>query len=218
MDKHAVRAAIQEIGIVPGVRATTAEDATYAAETVFNAGIPVVEITMTVPGALGVITDLARRWPHAVVGAGTLLDAEMARRCVDAGAAFLTSPSLDVDIVRMANGARVLVMPGALTPTEITAAWRAGADLVKVFPCAAVGGHAYIRSLKAPFPNVPFVAAGGVDQRTVGDFILAGAVAVGVGRELVPRQAVERRQTEWITELARRFLAHIREARARIGP
>src|SRR5260370_42272298 len=132
MEKDAVRARIEEIGIVPGVRTRTADAATFAAETVFAAGVRVVEITMTVPGALDVIAPLARKWPEAVVGAGTLLDVRMARQCLDAGARFLTSPSVDLDIVRVANEANVLAMPGALTPTEITAAWRGGADLVKV--------------------------------------------------------------------------------------
>jgi 2-dehydro-3-deoxyphosphogluconate aldolase/(4S)-4-hydroxy-2-oxoglutarate aldolase len=217
MEKDAVRSCIEDVGIVPAVRTATADDAMFAAETVFKAGIRVVEITMTCPGALGVIADLARTWPDAVVGAGTLLDVDTARRCLDAGARFLTSPSVDLDILRIGKKANVLVMPGALTPTEVAAAWRAGADLVKVFPCAAVGGHEYIRALRAPFPDVPLVAAGGVDQRHVTDYITAGVAAVGVGKELVPRQAVERRQAEWITELARRFLALIRQARARVG-
>jgi 2-dehydro-3-deoxyphosphogluconate aldolase/(4S)-4-hydroxy-2-oxoglutarate aldolase len=213
MDKKAVRARIEEAGIIPSIRTSSAGDARFAADTTSSAGIPIVEITMTVPGALQVIAALARDLPKLVVGAGTVLDIETARACVDAGARFLTSPGLNLEIVQFAVRENVLVMPGVLTPTEVTVAWQAGADMVKVFPCGPFGGASYIRSLRAPFPHVPMVAAGGVTQQTAGDFILAGAAAVGVGNELIPRRAVQERQADWIAELARRFVSVIKEAR-----
>jgi 2-dehydro-3-deoxyphosphogluconate aldolase / (4S)-4-hydroxy-2-oxoglutarate aldolase len=213
MTRDAARARIVEIGIIPSVRTSSAEDARFAARTMAHAGIPIIEITMTVPGAVDVIADLARSVPDLIVGAGTIFDVETARRCAQAGAQFLTSPGLDLKIVEFALKEGVLAMPGALTPTEVTAAWQSGADLIKVFPCAQVGGASYIRALKAPFPDVPLVAAGGVNQQTAAEFIVAGAVAIGVGKELIPKSAVQERDERWITELARRFLNSIREAR-----
>jgi 2-dehydro-3-deoxyphosphogluconate aldolase/(4S)-4-hydroxy-2-oxoglutarate aldolase len=186
MNKQLVRARIEESGIIPSVRLSSAEDARFAAETVSEAGIPIVEITMTVPGAVEVITDLRRTLPDLVVGAGTVFDIETARQCVKAGALFVTSPGLDLKIVEFALKESVLAMPGALTPTEITAASQAGADFIKVFPCAPLGGATYIHALKGPFPRVPLVAAGGVNQQTAAEFIVAGAAAVGVGAELIP--------------------------------
>ena len=218
MTRDVARQHIEDTGIIPSVRVSSAEDARFAVETVTHAGIPIVEITMTVPGALDVITDLVRHLPHVVIGAGTVLDLETAERCVDAGISFLTSPGLDVEIVGFANRQRVLVLPGAVTPTEVTAAWRAGADFVKVFPSAQFGGPAYLRALKAPFPQVPLIAAGGVTQQTAADFIHAGAVAIGVGSELIPRKAVEQRQGDWIMELARRFVNIVKEARSVMPP
>jgi len=213
MDKASVRKRIDESGIIPSVRTSSAEAARFAAETVAEAGIPIVEITMTCPGALEVIGSLVRQLPAVVVGAGSVLDVDTARRCIDAGAAFVTSPGLDLEIVRFAARKGVLVMPGALTPTEIGSAWRGGGDLVKVFPCAPFGGEGYIRALRGPYPDVPLVAAGGVNQQTAGEFIRAGATALGIGQELIPRQAVERRQADWIAELARRFMTLVKEAR-----
>jgi 2-dehydro-3-deoxyphosphogluconate aldolase/(4S)-4-hydroxy-2-oxoglutarate aldolase len=217
MKKEEVRARIEEIGIVPAVRLYSAEDARFAAEAVSHGGIPIVEITMTVPGAIEVISDLARNSPELIVGAGTLFDVETARRCLDSGATFLTSPGLDLAIVEFARKRDIVVLAGALTPTEVTTAWKAGADFVKVFPCAQVGGESYISALKRPFPQVPFVAAGGVNQRTAANFILAGASAIGVGGELIPRDAIQFRQAERIHELARRFVGFVRSARTRIA-
>jgi 2-dehydro-3-deoxyphosphogluconate aldolase/(4S)-4-hydroxy-2-oxoglutarate aldolase len=213
MTRDAVRARIVDVGIVPSVRTSSAEDARFAAETVADAGIPIVEITMTVPHALDVIGDLARRMPDLVVGAGTVFDLKTARLCVEAGARFITSPGLDLTIVEFALSHDILAVPGALTPTEVTAAWLASADIIKIFPSAHVGGASYIHALKAPFPDVLFMAAGGVNQQTAAEFIGAGAVAIGVGAELVPKQAVQQRDAHWITELTRRFLNIIQEAR-----
>jgi 2-dehydro-3-deoxyphosphogluconate aldolase/(4S)-4-hydroxy-2-oxoglutarate aldolase len=217
MDKEQVRSTINDVGILPAIRVSSAENARFAAETVAQAGIPIVEITTTIPGAVDVIADLARNLPHVIVGAGTILDAETARACLKAGAHFLTSPGLDPEIVQFARKENVLMMAGALTPTEIVAAYKAGSDFVKVFPCAQVGGASYIKALKAPFPQIPLIAAGGVNQQTAGAFILAGASAVGVGGDLIPRSAIELRQPERIRELARRFLALVRTARAQLA-
>ncbi len=214
MTREALRARIVDVGIIPSVRTSSAEDARFAAETVARAGIPIIEVTMTVPDALEVIGHLARSMPDLIVGAGTILDVNTARHCVEAGARFLTGPGLDLKIVEFALKEGMLAVPGALTPTEVTAAWQSGADLIKVFPCAQVGGASYIHALKAPFPDVPLVAAGGVNQKTAAEFIAAGASAIGVGTELIPKKAVQQRDAHWITELARRFLSIIQEARS----
>jgi 2-dehydro-3-deoxyphosphogluconate aldolase / (4S)-4-hydroxy-2-oxoglutarate aldolase len=213
MTREEAKARIEKIGILPGVRVNSAADALYAAETVYHAGIPVVEITMTVPGAMNVIKQLVQRLPEMTVGAGTVLDAETARKCVDAGARFLTSPGLVPDVVAYALKTNVLAVPGALTPTEVIAAWRAGADFVKIFPAAPMGGEQYLRSLKVPLPQVALIAAGGVNQQTAVGFMRAGASALGVGMELLPRDAVHRREDHRIHELARRFLGFVSEAR-----
>jgi len=214
--RDAARALIERIGIIPSIRTSSHEDARFAAETVAEAGIPIVEITMTVPQALGIITNLAGRMPQAIVGAGTVLDLLTARRCMDAGASFITSPGIDVPVVESTLSGGVLAIPGALTPTEVAAAWRTGAGFVKIFPCAQVGGASYIQALKAPFPECRFVAAGGVGLQTAAEFINAGASAIGVGTELIPKRAMQQRDAHWITELTRRFLNIVQEAREQI--
>jgi len=191
----------------------SADKAIYAAETLYQAGIPVAEITMTVPGAIGVIGKLAESFPDMVVGAGTVLDRETAKRCLEAGARFLTSTGLVPEVVEEALKANVVAIPGALTPTEVIAAWKAGADFVKIFPTAPVGGDRYIRSLKLPLPQVKLIAAGGVNQQTATGYIKAGASAIGVGVELLPLDALQRRQEHRIHELARRFLNFVKDGR-----
>jgi 2-dehydro-3-deoxyphosphogluconate aldolase/(4S)-4-hydroxy-2-oxoglutarate aldolase len=217
VNKAHVRACIEEIGIIPGVRVHSAEHAQYAAETLHRVGISIAEITMTVPEAVSVISDLASRLPDLVVGAGTVLDVETAGQCVDAGAKFLTSTGFVPEVVEFARKKEILVIPGALTPSEVIHAWKAGADFVKIFPCAPLGGDSYIRALKAPFPQIPLVAAGGVNQQTALNYILAGASALGIGSELIPKEALEHKQEERVHELARRFLTRIREARNRMA-
>jgi 2-dehydro-3-deoxyphosphogluconate aldolase / (4S)-4-hydroxy-2-oxoglutarate aldolase len=212
--KEDVCARIGELGILPAIRVPSAEDALFAAGQMFKWGIPIVELTMTVPGAIGVIAALARTTPQLIVGAGTVLDLETARACVDAGASFVTSPGVDVKIVEFAVRHNVAAIPGALTPTEVMMAHNAGADLIKIFPCAAVGGPGYIKALRSPFPHVPFIASGGVDQTTASGYIRAGAVALGIRGELIPPEAVERRDQNWIHELAGRFLGIVQRARA----
>jgi 2-dehydro-3-deoxyphosphogluconate aldolase/(4S)-4-hydroxy-2-oxoglutarate aldolase len=216
--KEDVCARIKEIGILPAIRVPSAEDALFAAGEMLKWGIPVVELTMTVPGAIGVISELARTSPQLIVGAGTVLDIETARACVDAGASFVTSPGLDTKIVEFAVRQNVAAIPGALTPTEVMMACNAGADLIKIFPCAAVGGPSYLKALRPPFPHVPFIASGGVDQLTAGDFIRAGAVALGIRGTLIPPEAIENRDQNWIRELSGRFLAIVQRARAAFAP
>lgn len=215
MNKQAVRSRIEEVGIIPAVRAFSAEDALFAAEAVSRGGIPIVEVSLTVPEAYKVISHLVQSAPDVIVGAGSVLDVETARRCLDAGAQFLTSDGLDPETVKFAVKADAVVIPGTLTPTDVIAAWKLGSDLVKVVPCGQVGGDSYIRALKAMFPNVPLIAAGGVNQQTASNFILAGAVALGIGEELIPREAIRLRQPDRIAELARRFTGFVNNARGR---
>ena len=217
MNKAEIRHRILDIGIVPVVRANSPAGAAFAAQAVSRGGIPIVEITMTVPGAIGVIAELARNMPDLIVGAGTVLNAETARRCMDAGAQFLVSPGLDVETVRLAVRENVVMAAGALTPGELMAACNAGADFVKIFPCAQVGGAAYIKALKGPFPDVPLIPTGGVNLDTIPNFIAAGAAAVGVGGELIDRNATQSRDAAIIENLARRFVEAVRNARLMLG-
>src|SRR5579864_6657632 len=217
MTKAEIRARIEEIGIIPAIRVSSADDALFAAEAVASGGIPIVEVTITVPGALDVIRHLAVHRLDVIQGAGTVLDLGWARKCLDAGAQFLTSPGFDPKIVEFAVNENVLVFPGALTPTDVMNAAKAGADFVKIFPCAQVGGPGYIRALKSPFPEVPLIAAGGVNQQTASDFILAGAAALGIGRDLIHEDAIKRRDQKWIRELARRYRSMVNHARAHLS-
>ena len=216
MNRQQVRERIQQIGIIPSIRVSSPQDAIFAAQTIAHSGIPVVEVTMTVPGATDVIAELARDQPQVIAGAGTVLDLETARRCVDSGAKFLTSTGLDLEVVEFALQHDIVVFPGALTPTEVLTAWRAGPDFVKIFPCSTLGGPAYIRALKGPFPQIPLIASGGVNQHTAVEFIHAGAVALGIGGELIPHEAIRLRQEHWIGELARRFVAMVADGRGQV--
>jgi 2-dehydro-3-deoxyphosphogluconate aldolase/(4S)-4-hydroxy-2-oxoglutarate aldolase len=213
--KEQIRACIEEVGIIPAVRVSSSEEALFAAEALNHGGIPIAEITMTVPKATEVIAGLARSIPALIVGAGTVLDIETARRCLDAGARFLTSPGLVVEVVEFAAKHEVVVFPGALTATEVITAWKAGADFVKIYPCGQVGGDSYIRALRVPLPQVPLIASGGVNQQTALNFILAGAAALGIGGELIPRDSVQQRHQDRILELARRFTKIVKEGRRR---
>jgi 2-dehydro-3-deoxyphosphogluconate aldolase/(4S)-4-hydroxy-2-oxoglutarate aldolase len=178
---------IREVAVIPVVRVTTREQAICAVEGIIEAGIPVVEITLTVPGAIRIIEDLATKYgTKLLIGAGTVLDAETCRTAILAGAEFIVSPVFDVRVVESARRYGKICMPGALTPTEALVAWEAGADLVKIFPCGSVGGPAYIRALKGPFPQIDFVVTGSVNRENVGQFLAAGVTAVGVG-EIIRR-------------------------------
>lgn len=213
MKKAEVRTLIEKVGIVPVVRATSAEEARFAAEAVCEGGIPVVEITMTVPGAAEVIAELVKTMPKVLVGAGTVLDAESARKCATAGAQFLVTPGFDAETVATARELDLLIMTGALTPTEVITAWKSGADFVKVFPCGNLGGPNYIKALKGPLPQVPLVPTGGVNLETAADYIQAGAAALGVGGELIVKDAVQKRKAEVIRGLAARFVELVKQAR-----
>jgi 2-dehydro-3-deoxyphosphogluconate aldolase/(4S)-4-hydroxy-2-oxoglutarate aldolase len=216
MTRAQVRAHIEATGIIPAIRVATPEEAHFAASAVFTGGIHIAEMTMTIPGATDVIRELKKMHPGAAIGAGTVLDVETAKRCIDAGVSFLTSTGLDHDMVAFAEEHNVAVIPGALTPTEVMAAKKAGVDFVKIFPCANVGGPSYIAALMRPFPDVPMIASGGVNQQNAGDFIRAGAIALGIGEHLIPREAVEGRDVDWIRELSKRFLNIVKRARAPI--
>jgi 2-dehydro-3-deoxyphosphogluconate aldolase/(4S)-4-hydroxy-2-oxoglutarate aldolase len=216
MDKKSVRDRIVEIGIVPVIRASSQREALMAAEAVAEGGIPIVEITMTVPGAVEVIGELAKSNASKIlIGAGTVLDPEAARRCRDAGAEFLVSPALNVETIEFATKENLLIMAGALTPTEIVKAWKAGADFVKVFPCGQVGGAKYIKAIKGPLPQIPLVPTGGVNLSTAAEFLEAGAEALGIGGELVQAEALKSGRPEIIVETARKFVAIVKTTRSR---
>jgi len=218
VDKQKVRSRIEEIGIVPVVRASSQREAHIAAEAVCKGGIPIVEITMTCPGAIEVIRELTKSaGAEILIGAGTVLTAEDARRCLDAGAQFLVSPGFDRATVEFAVREAKLMLAGALTPSEIVTAWKAGSDLVKVFPCGQVGGAKYIKALKGPLPQIPLVPTGGVNLSTAAEFIEAGAAALGIGGELVQAEALKSNKPELIVETARKFLEIVATARAKLS-
>jgi len=214
MEREEVKACIEEIGIFPGIRVNSADQALFSAEILWGAGIPVAEITMTTPGGIEAIRTLAQAFPEMAVGAGTVLDVETAMRCLDAGARFITSTGLVPEVIETTLKANVVSIPGALTPTEVIACWKAGADFVKIFPIAPLGADLYVRSLKLPLPQVKLIAAGGVNKQNAANLIRAGASALGVGMELLPRDAVLKRQDHRIHELARRFLGFVADARS----
>jgi 2-dehydro-3-deoxyphosphogluconate aldolase/(4S)-4-hydroxy-2-oxoglutarate aldolase len=216
MNISEVREKIEKVGIVPCARVSVPDQAIYAAQTLYKAGLPVVEVTLTLPEALQVIEQLASQFPDLVVGAGTVLDEAAAQRSIDAGARFITSPGFIPEVVACAKKAGVVVFPGALTPSEVIAAWKAGADFVKIFPAATVGGPDYVRALKVPLPQVPLIVTGGVNQLTAFDYIRSGASAIGVGRELLPRESLLHHQTNRIEQLAGRFIKMVAEAREHI--
>ena len=218
MNKSEVLKQIKDTGIIPVVRATTADEAMRAVDAIREGGIAVLEITMTVPGAVGVIEQVAARFgDDALVGAGTVLDAEKAKDCVSAGAKFIVSPALNMETIAYCREQDVAIMPGALTPTEVVQAWNAGADFVKVFPAGAVGGASYIKALKAPLPQIELVPTGGVSLKTAADFIKAGAAALGVGADLVDLKAIREGQSTLITERAKQFVQIVHEAREDIS-
>jgi len=215
MNKTEVIKQIKDIGLIPVVRATSADEAMRAIDAIREGGVSVLEITMTVPGAVGVIEELTKQYGSDVlVGAGTVLDAETARACILSGAQFVVSPALNLETIECCRRYGVAVMPGALTPTEVVQAWTAGADFVKVFPAGALGGASYLKALKAPLPQIELVPTGGVSLKTAADFIKAGASALGVGADLVDLKALRDGQASVITERAKQFVQIVREARA----
>ena len=215
MDARDTLQRIAQTGIVPVVRAASGEEALAVVDAIRAGGIDVIELTMTVPGAVEVIRELARRYGDEVLlGAGTVLDAETARACMLAGARFVVSPIVDLPTIACCRTYDVPVMPGALTPTEVVRAWQAGAAMVKVFPCNAVGGASYVKALKAPLPQILLVPTGGDTLENVGDFIRAGADAVGAGADLADVKKVRAGAAADVSERARRYVEAIAQARA----
>ena len=205
---------LREVGIIPIIRASSADSVVPVAEALLQAGLPICEITLTVPNAIDAIGRVAKRFSGTMlVGAGTVTDAETARRAIDAGAEFIVTPCLVPEVIEAARRADVAVLPGALTPGEVFAAFRAGGDMVKVFPVQSVGGAAYLRALRGPFPDIPLVPTGGVSPETIAELFQAGAAAVGVGTELISKDALARRDYAAIEARAKQFVAAVREAR-----
>ena len=213
MTRQEVLDYIREIGIVPVIRAETPEAAVLAAKAAAKGGITVAEITMTVPNAIDAIREVVRAIPNLLVGAGTVLDVETAANCLEAGAQFIVSPGFDAETVAWAVRRGVPMVAGALTPTEVITAYRAGSDVVKIFPCGDVGGPRYLKSLKAALPQIPMMPTGGVNLTTVGPFLQAGAFALGAGSELISKDAMAKGDYAAITESARQFVAAVKAAR-----
>jgi len=216
--KEKAIARIREVGVIPIVRVASPEDAYRVAEALIEGSIGIAEITMTVPNATRVMERVAERFGEKVLlGAGTILDPESCRAALLAGADFIVTPSLDARVIEVARRYSKVCIPGALTPTEVVAAWQAGADLVKIFPCGPVGGPQYIKALRAPLPHIDFVPTGGVNLETTPEYIKAGAAAVAVGGELVDAKALREGRFDVITSTARKFVEAVRNARASLG-
>jgi 2-dehydro-3-deoxyphosphogluconate aldolase/(4S)-4-hydroxy-2-oxoglutarate aldolase len=208
---------IGEIGIVPVVRAATVEDATRAVEAICAGGIPILEITMTVPNATSVIRHVVREHGNsALIGAGTVTTGEQAEQCIRAGAEFLVSPGMSTHVLAVAQACAKLAIPGALTPTELMHAQDNGAKLIKIFPCGNVGGAKYLQSLRGPFPNVALIPTGGVSASNATDYIAAGAFALGVGGDLINAAALREGNLAKITQAARELVEAVRAARGQI--
>ena len=212
MNKDEVIARIRSSGVVPVIRASSKEEALAVIEAVIAGGITTIEVTMTVPNGVDLIEELSSR-DELMIGAGSVLDPETASDCINAGAKFIISPATNFDTIVYCNEAETVVMPGALTPTEIQNAWDAGADIVKVFPIDAMGGAKYLKSLKAPLPHLRLIPTGGISQSNAADFIKAGAEAIGVGADLCDLKAVREGRAEVITEAAKKYLEIVAEAR-----
>lgn len=219
MTKSQIVSALLEGGVVPVVRTSTADGAVRAIEAMFEGGVRAAEITMTVPGAIRALEKVADRFGEQIVlGAGTVLDPETARACMLAGAQFFVTPSLKLSTIEMCRRYSKVILPGALTPTEIVTAWEAGADMVKVFPCGAMGGSKYIKALKGPLPHIEMVPTGGVNLETTGDFLKAGACAVAVGSELIDEKTIAAGTFEVFTDRARQYRAAVLKAREEMAP
>jgi len=218
MDKQTILSFIKDVGIVPVIRTNSAESAVKAAEAIYRGGIRAAEITMTVPGAIRALEKVADAFgDKLVLGAGTVLDPETARACMLAGAQFFVTPSLRPSTIEMARRYSKVIMPGALTPTEVLTAWEAGADIVKIFPAGNVGGAKYIKALKGPFPHIEMIPTGGVNLETAGEFLKAGACAVAVGGELVDAKSIKEDRYDVIEGKAKQYLEAIAKARAEMG-
>lgn len=216
-DKTKVLDRIHRTGVMPVLRAPASEAALALAAAIIEGGIDVIEVTMTVPNATELIGRLVRMYPSCVIGAGTVLDGETARACIEHGAQFIVSPAIDGETIKVCGERGVAAIPGALTPTEIVRAWKAGADLVKVFPASAMGGAAYLKSLSGPLPEIKLVPSGGVTVTSVREYLAAGAFAVGAGSDLADCRAIAESRPQEVTTTARAYRAAIEAFRAAQG-
>jgi 2-dehydro-3-deoxyphosphogluconate aldolase/(4S)-4-hydroxy-2-oxoglutarate aldolase len=214
LEKHEVRSCIEDTGVVPSVVVASLEDAEFVAESLTDGGIPIVEISLNSPDAIEIVTALVKQATTTIVGVGSVRNVEIARKCADAGVRFLATDGMIPGVVEFSAKQNLVAIQGALTLTEVISAWDEGADFVKIVPCYAVGGHNYIRTLKATVPQARLIAAGGVNQLTAEKYVMAGAIALSMGQELIPMEAVQLRQTRRIQELSRRFLAAVDKGRA----
>jgi len=215
MARHEDLQRVLDSGIVAIIRAPSGELLVDVAKALYEGGIDVIEVTFTVPGILDIIADLHKALGDKILlGAGTVLDTETARAAMLAGAEFIVSPIVDCDVIKMCNQYDKMIMPGALTPTEIATAWSAGADMVKVFPAAAVGGPSYLQAIHGPLPQIKLLPTGGVDLTTIHDFVKAGASAVGLGSSLVTKELVANGDMDGIRDLAAKYVAAMQAARA----
>jgi 2-dehydro-3-deoxyphosphogluconate aldolase/(4S)-4-hydroxy-2-oxoglutarate aldolase len=215
MEKDQVLKQIQNVGLLPVLRADSSQQAVTIANAIIAGGINILEVTMTVPGAIEVIRTLAQEYgKDLLVGAGTVLDPETARACMLAGAEFVVSPAINLKTIEICRRYGVAVLPGALTPTEVLTAWEAGADIVKVFPCSAVGGAKYLQALYGPMPQLKLIPTGGVSLATAEELLRAGAFALGIGSDLVDTKAVAQGKPEIITETAKKYMAIVKKVQS----
>jgi 2-dehydro-3-deoxyphosphogluconate aldolase/(4S)-4-hydroxy-2-oxoglutarate aldolase len=216
MSREPILKQLRDIGLVPVLRASSVTEALQIADAIIAGGVTVLEVTMTVPDAVKVIEKLAEQaGSKLLIGAGTVLDPETARTCLLAGAQFIVSPALNIKTIEMCQKLDAPIIPGVLTPTEVVTAWQAGAEVVKVFPCSAVGGAKYLKALKAPLPQVEMIPTGGVSLATAEEFLEAGAYALGVGGDLVDNKAVAEGHPEVITENAKKYIAIVKAFQAK---
>ena len=207
---------IREIGIVPVVRAANLDEARQAINAICRGGIPIIEVTMTVPNAPAMIRELVQHYGHQVLtGAGTVTTARQAEVCLEAGAQFLVSPGLSSAVLHVAAQHGTLAIPGALTPTEVMAALEAGARVIKIFPCGSAGGAKHIKALRAPFPETPFIPTGGLNLSNAAEYLAAGSFALGVGADLVDLAALRKNESQKIVEMAKSLVETVRLARSR---
>jgi 2-dehydro-3-deoxyphosphogluconate aldolase/(4S)-4-hydroxy-2-oxoglutarate aldolase len=209
---------LEQTALIPVLRASSAKEAHALVDAMVAGGVEVLEVTMTVPGAIGILRELKQNFGDRILlGSGTVTTVADCEATIEAGAEFVVSPSLHLEVIAATKKAGKLSIPGALTPTEVITAWRAGAAYVKVFPCSALGGASYLKALKAPFPEIRLIPTGGVTLTTAADFLHAGACALGVGTDLVNPVAIAKGEAQTITETARRYLQVIAQARVPVS-
>jgi 2-dehydro-3-deoxyphosphogluconate aldolase / (4S)-4-hydroxy-2-oxoglutarate aldolase len=215
MTADQVKAQLEAVGLLPVLRAKSIPEAHALVEAIYAGGVTVIEVTMTVPGAIDLLRDLKAKYGGEVLlGSGTVTTAAQAQATIEAGAEFVLSPSLHLDVIAKTKELGKVSIPGALTPTEVITAWDAGADYVKVFPCSAMGGPSYLKSLLAPFPQLRLIPTGGVTVATAADFLKAGARALGVGSDLVNATAIAEGKPWIVTDMARAYMDVIQETRS----